>query len=303
LSDLLNYTPTPIQEIFDEVLEKAGVRLRIKREDLNHPYVCGNKWWKLKYNLAEAERNKKTILTFGGAFSNHIFATAAAANELGFKSIGIIRGEKTLPLNPTLAFAERRGMELHYISREEYRKKDEAGFVQILQDRFGDFYRIPEGGTNQLAIKGCEEFAKMHLTADFDYLFLPVGTGGTVAGIITGLRNTKKIIGISVLKNGEFLKNEVGNLLKDYSGNEFQNWSINTDYHYGGYAKSPPELKTFIQNFEHKHSIPIEHVYSAKMFGGIFDLVKKGLFPKGISILAVHTGGLQGKLSPTEITR
>jgi len=151
---MLQYQETPIQEIHDAAVETAGLRLLIKREDLNHPFVSGNKWWKLKYNLMEAaEKNFRTLLTYGGAYSNHIFATAAAASELGFKSIGIIRGEEVLPLNPTLAFARSQGMELHYISREAYRVKH----IDCLE-KFDNFYFIPEGGSNGLAVKGICEF-------------------------------------------------------------------------------------------------------------------------------------------------
>lgn len=286
---MLRYTPTPTVEITDPIVEKAGVRLLIKREDLNHPLISGNKWWKLKHNLAEAQtQNKKTLLTFGGAYSNHIYATAAAAAELGFKSIGIIRGEETLPLNSTLSFAKKQGMSLHYVSRGLYRTKTSSQFMDALKQQFGDFYLIPEGGTNVLAVKGATEFAQT-LNTDFDYVCCPVGTGGTLAGLIEGLPE-KKVIGFPVLKGGEFLVNDI-RALTSVKGN----WNVVSDYHFGGYAKTNSALEQFIRTFEANHAIPLDQVYTGKMMAGIYDLVQKGHFVKGNTILAIHTGGLQGK--------
>lgn len=294
---MLSYTPTPIQEIFDAALENAGVRLLVKREDLNHPYVSGNKWWKLKYNLQQAKmENRQTILTFGGAYSNHIVAVSAAAKELGFKSIGIIRGEKHTTLNATLAFAEKNNMLLHYVSRDDYRKKTSNKFLEDLHNRFGEFFLIPEGGTNALAVNGCHEFGNVLSEYDFQHLLLPVGTGGTMAGIVSGLPTNKNIIGISVLKGGAFLQAEVTNLMEKAHHSPVATWAINTGYHFGGYAKSTAQLLAFIVDFEKRHHIPVEHCYTGKMFAAIFDLVKRGNFSRGDSILAVHTGGLQGKL-------
>ncbi len=177
---MIKHDKTEIIELKSQIFEQFEVKLLLKREDLNHPFVSGNKWWKLKYNLEDVlKTGQTTLLTFGGAYSNHIYATAAAAHELGLNSIGVIRGEETLPLNPTLAFVKTKGMKLHYVSREAYRNKTEQAFIKQLHDQFGDFYLIPEGGTNELAVKGCAEFGK-RLTdeVDFDYLCLPIGTGG-----------------------------------------------------------------------------------------------------------------------------
>jgi 1-aminocyclopropane-1-carboxylate deaminase len=290
---MLRYSPTPIQEILDSILDKAGVRLLIKREDLNHPLVSGNKWWKLKYNLQEAKRlNKKTLLTFGGAYSNHIFATAVAANELGFNSIGIIRGEETLPLNHTLSFAKSNGMSLICISREQYRQKTEPEFLQSLQKQFGDFYLIPEGGTNELAVASVTEFAQTLKAIEFNYLCCSVGTGGTLAGLITGVSPDKNVLGFSSLKGGEFLKAGVHQWLKDERKN---NWDINTHYHFGGYGKQTESLNQFMNDFRNKFQIQLDPVYTAKMMAGIFDLIEKEYFKPGSVILALHTGGLQGK--------
>ncbi len=289
---MINYHKTQTQELESQIFEQSGVRLLIKREDQNHPFVSGNKWWKLKYNLEEALKSgHTTLLTFGGAFSNHIYATAAAAHELGLKSIGIIRGEETLPLNPTLSFAKARGMQLHYVSREAYRRKTEVSFIQQLHVQFGEFYMIPEGGTNDLAVKGCAEFAKQLITeVDFDYLCLPVGTGGTIAGMIEGLDESKKIIGFPVLKGATFLEDEI----RRYTPKK--NWQLIYDYHFGGYAKVTKELIEFMDEFEKQFNIPLDPIYTAKMMFGIMDLVKKKFFKTGTTVLVIHTGGLQGRI-------
>ena len=294
----LSYYPTPLKEIQSRLLKESDVKLLIKCEYQNHPFTSGNKWWKLKYNLDAAARLKHhTLLTFGGAYSNHIYATAAAAKELGLKSNGIIRGEEVQPLNHTLAFAESCGMKLHYISREDYRLKAEESFIQKLHDQFGDFYLIPEGGTNELAVKGVAEFAsKLMKEVDFDYLCLPVGTGGTMAGIVHGMNGKKNVLGFSSLKGGGFLNDEV----KRWTGNSFDNWIIVVDYHFGGYAKTTDQLINFMNEFESHHQLPLDHVYTAKMMFGIFDLVQKGFFKKGSTILALHTGGLQERNSMSE---
>jgi 1-aminocyclopropane-1-carboxylate deaminase len=296
LANLLKYAETPVLEVKWNVAERAGVRLLTKREDLNHQLISGNKWWKLKYNVKEAVLQKKdTLLTFGGAFSNHIYATAAAAHELGLKSIGVIRGEETLPLNPTLSFAKSHGMKLHYVSREEYKEKEDGYFIAGLQKLFGNFYLIPEGGTNEFAVKGCEELgAKLFREISFDYLCLPVGTGGTMAGIISGLQGQKEIIGISVLKNGEFLKDKIQKLLQENSCSDFTNWQLLTSYHHGGYAKATKELRDFIGEMKNENDLPLDHVYTGKLFWALKEEIKKGFFSRGSTILALHTGGMQG---------
>ncbi len=291
----LFYTETPVQEIKTDVLERASVRLLIKREDLNHPFVSGNKWWKLKYNLEEAIRLKHdALLTFGGAYSNHIFATAAAAFEMDMKSIGIIRGEETLPLNRTLTFAKEKVMRLHYVSRQEYRRQAEDDFTENLRKRFGDFYSIPEGGTNALAVKGCEEFAKKILIEiEFNYLCLPVGTGGTIAGIVAGLGGEKEVIGISILKKGEFLNDAINALLKKIYSTSYRNWFLLTSYDHGGYAKVTKELSAFIDEMLETHNLPLDTVYTGKLLWAVMEEVKRGRFRRGSTVLVVHTGGLQ----------
>ncbi|HTE33159.1 MAG TPA: pyridoxal-phosphate dependent enzyme [Chryseolinea sp.] len=283
----LSYTETPIIPIHSTLLESAKVRLFVKREDLNHETVSGNKWWKLKNNLQEALRLKfDRILTYGGAFSNHIYASAAATHELGIQSVGIIRGEPVSPLNPILHFASGHGMKLHYLSRADYRKKEDAAEVDKLVSLVGSFYLMPEGGTNELAITGVEEFASQ-LPKDFDFICCPVGTGGTLTGLVRGLRGQSKALGFTVLKGGESWIDEVNALRPGYS-----NWALINDYHFGGYAKTSSVLSDFMDQFTTTHHVPLEHVYSGKMFYGIFDLLQKGFFRPGCSILALHTGGI-----------
>jgi len=291
---MLKYFDTPVIEILSRQAKTAGVKILVKREDLNHPLVSGNKWWKLKYNLEEARKlGNQTLLTFGGAYSNHIYATAAAAKEQNFKSIGIIRGEEILPLNPILAFARGSGMTLQFISRKDYRNKNDIAFIESLRQNLGEFYLIPEGGSNSLALKGGEEFAREKLsTIGFDYLCLPVGTGATMAGIIVGLNGKKKVMGFSVLKNGNFLIDETRKFLLAYSEREYANWSIQVDYHFGGYAKQTPKLFQVIEQMKNQHNLPLDAIYSGKMVAGVFDLVEKNYFPKGSTILVLHTGGL-----------
>ncbi|MBT28311.1 MAG: 1-aminocyclopropane-1-carboxylate deaminase [Thalassobius sp.] len=289
----LSINKTSLEKISSPLLDEKKLTLYVKRDDLIHPTVSGNKWRKLKYNLQEAQKQKHdTLLTFGGAYSNHIYALAAAGKLFGFKTIGIIRGEKTLPLNPVLEFAQKSGMRLYYISRTAYRDKYNPELIGEFKERFGKFYLVPEGGTNMLAVQGCEEIVE-EIDIDFDYICCASGTGGTISGIITGLNGKHKALGFSALKGGEFLKDDVGNLVKGYCGKDFDNWDIITDYHFGGYAKSKPELLEFMKQFEKAHKIPLEFIYTGKMLYGLFDLIKKDYFKEGQTIIAVHTGGVR----------
>lgn len=284
----------PLQKLEARLLEERGVELWIKREDLLHPHISGNKWRKLKYNLQEAKQQEYyTLLTFGGAYSNHIAATAAAGREYGFKTIGIIRGEEHLPLNATLSFASSCGMELHYISRDKYRLKTDATFLKELREKFGKVYILPEGGTNPLAVKGCAEIVR-DISISYSHICCSMGTGGTLAGIVAGLAGEHQAIGFPALKGGEFLQEEVEELVQTYNGQHYSNWQLITDYHFGGYAKVKPELLAFMERFKQQHHIQLEPIYTGKMMYGLFDLIQKGDFPQGSCVVAVHTGGLQG---------
>jgi 1-aminocyclopropane-1-carboxylate deaminase/D-cysteine desulfhydrase-like pyridoxal-dependent ACC family enzyme len=292
-ADFINHS-TPIQKIEDPLIKDSGIKLYVKREDLNHQQISGNKWHKLKYNLIAAKKEGyKTLLTFGGAYSNHIYATAAAGKLFGFKTIGIIRGEEHLPLNPTLAFAVSAGMEIHYVSRKAYRKKNSPQFVDELREKFGRFYLVPEGGTNKLAVKGASEIIS-NVDIDFDYVCCACGTGGTLAGLIKGLNGNKKALGFSVLKGGGFLLNDVEKLVYESTGKRFNNWDINLDFHFGGYAKINSELISFIKRFQTITSIPIEPIYTGKVLFGVYNLIMCHYFGQDTTILVMHTGGLQG---------
>lgn len=283
----LRYSPTPIQEIKHPELLEASVQLFVKREDLNHPFVSGNKWWKLRYNLHEAQLQRhETLLTFGGAYSNHVYAVAAAAKELGLKSIGVIRGEECLPLNTRLKSAATNGMELHYVSRLAYRSKNNDTFLAELIEQYGRFYLIPEGGSNEFGVKGVEELGKL-LPWDFDYFCCPVGTGASLAGLIRASMGKTILLGFAVMKGGESWKEEVNKY-----GPVHSNWDLLYEYHFGGYAKSNSILENFINDFQECCGIPLDPVYSAKMFFGIFDLVRKKKFKKNSRIMAIHTGGI-----------
>ncbi len=266
----------------------------IKREDLIHPAISGNKWYKLKYNIQRAnDDGSDTLLTFGGAYSNHIYAVAAAGRIFGFKTIGMIRGEEHLPLNPTLSFAVNNGMEIHYVKRSDYRRKTEVEFLNKIRDQFGDAYIIPEGGTNELAIKGAAEILE-NINLDYDLITVPCGTGGTIAGITSAMAEGKRALGFAVLKGGAFLKDNVHHLLESIGKSEKNNWDINLEYHFGGYAKINRELIEFIEEFESLNGIPLDPVYTGKMFYGLKDLLIKKVLSSEDKILAVHTGGLQG---------
>ncbi|HMN16966.1 MAG TPA: pyridoxal-phosphate dependent enzyme [Ignavibacteriaceae bacterium] len=285
---------TPLVEIFEDLFTKKQIRVFVKREDLTDQYISGNKWYKLKYNLIEAEKlGFRTLLTFGGAFSNHIHAAAAAGKIFGFKTIGVIRGEEHLPLNPTLSFAYENGMYLEYIDRASYRKKYDQELIQKLKDKYGDFYLIPEGGSNHLAVKGCAEIISS-INITFDYICSACGTGGTLAGLILGLNKNAFALGFSVLKGGEFLNQNISSFLKYFDADDFKNWKIILDFHFGGYAKVTKELIEFCSSFSDQHNFIIEPIYTGKMFYGLFDLIKRDYFPTNSSIIAIHTGGLQG---------
>jgi 1-aminocyclopropane-1-carboxylate deaminase len=292
---MLKYLDTPILEIRSNESENQRIKILVKREDLNSPHAAGNKWWKLKYNLEEAKKTgHKTILTFGGAFSNHLYATAATAREAELKSIGIVRGEEILPLNTTLSFAQSCGMKLHFVSRAQYSDKASELFINGLKEKFGEFYLIPEGGSNSLAVKGCAEFAtEKLLSVDFDFLALPVGTGGTMAGIITGFEGKRNVVGFSVLKNGNFLNEKVRELQFAFSKKAYKNWSIETDFHFGGYAKQTRDLNQFIAEIKQNFGLPLDPVYTGKMAYGVFEMIKRNQFPEGSTILILHTGGLR----------
>lgn len=267
-----------------------GIEVYVKREDVLHTEISGNKFRKLKFNLEEAKRLGYTkLLTFGGAYSNHIAAVAAAGKVFGFETIGVIRGEELEAKyleNPTLKKASENGMQFEFVTRTQYRDKNNVAFLDQLNNKFGAFYLIPEGGTNELAVKGCEEI----LTDNdeiFDFICCAVGTGGTISGIINSLKPHQKAIGFPALK-GDFLQEDI----KKYAKNS--QWNLVTNYHFGGYAKINDELKQFMKQFFKKYLISLDPIYTSKTFFGVISLISKGYFKPDSKILLIHTGGLQG---------
>jgi 1-aminocyclopropane-1-carboxylate deaminase len=282
--------PSPLVELRDDRVRRRGVRLLLKRDDLIHPELPGNKWRKLKYNLAAArEQGHTTLLTFGGAYSNHVRATAAAGHYFGFDTIGVIRGEEHRPLNPALEYAVSRGMLLTYLDRSTYRHKHAGEVVDRLRREFGEFYLLPEGGSNAAAVRGCAELPA-ELTEPYDVICVPVGTGGTLAGIAAGLGPGSRAIGFSVLKGGEFLAAEVERLQRAAFGSVSANWQIEYGFHFGGYAKRTPTLDTFIADWADRHGTALDRIYVAKMMYGIVALTEAGSFPPGTTVVAVVTG-------------
>jgi len=283
---------SPLQLINDPILAKYKVNLYIKRDDLIHPDITGNKWRKLKYNLIEARKTGfDTLLTFGGAFSNHICATAVAGKIFDFKTIGIIRGHELTPMsNNSLMYAKLNGMDLIFLPRLDYSFKD-----KITREYRKDHYVLPEGGTNELAVKGVIEMVdEIYAQINPDYICCAVGTGGTFAGVINGLRGNTKALGVLVLKDSRSLvKNAITKLIstpREFELNE-------TDYHFGNYAKTTPELITFIKEFEQRNpTIQLEQVYTGKMMYGIYDMIQQGKFKENTNIVVVHTGGMQGRM-------
>ncbi|MFE0193014.1 1-aminocyclopropane-1-carboxylate deaminase/D-cysteine desulfhydrase [Streptomyces sp. NPDC058989] len=286
--------PSPLQEIEDEPFARRGVRLLLKRDDLIHPDLPGNKWRKLAPNLrAAAAAGERALLTFGGAYSNHLRATAAAGRLLGFATIGVVRGDELAgaPLNWSLARCAADGMRLHFVDRAAYRRKAEADVLDALHDRFGAFRVIPEGGSNALAAQGCAELGR-ELRGAADTVAVACGTGGTLAGLAAGLAPGQRALGVPVLKGGtpHFLQETVEELQRAAFGAPRGDWRLETRFHCGGYARSTPRLDAFADAFAARHGLPLERVYVAKLLYGLTTLAEEGAFPRGSTVAAVVTG-------------
>lgn len=291
-----------LQRVDYPVLEQAGVTLDILRLDGIHPLVGGNKWFKLRLNLSAAvDAGHDTLLSFGGAYSNHIRSLAAAARLAGLRSIGVIRGELTDPLNPVLGFAQAQGMQLVPVTRGDYRRRQDPDFIASLRNRFDDFYLIPEGGSNEPGIRGCEDIVDLLLAEcratepDCGNQSLTValacGTGATLAGMVRRrqrLRLPWQFLGIAVLRDRGFLDDAVAT----WTGGPSQAWQVNRDYHFGGYARGQAALYEFIKDFVESSGIPLEPVYTGKLLFGICDLAARGSYPPGSRIIGLHTGGI-----------
>lgn len=272
------------------------------RLDLLHPQISGNKWFKLRLNLQAArERGYDTVLSFGGVYSNHLHALAAAGKMQGFKTIGVVRGEPVVPINATLTFAREHGMELYHVTRADYRNKSDPAFLASLQERFGEFFLIPEGGANIAGVQGCADIAGLlHWSAPAAatssrserVVALACGTGTTLAGLLLGRKVDYRILGVSALK-GDFLENDVRKALQNCGVADPGNWRITEEWHGGGFARFSPELLDFIQDFRRRTGIPLEPVYTGKLLLGLYRMMERGEFPRGTEIIAIHTGGLQ----------
>jgi 1-aminocyclopropane-1-carboxylate deaminase len=279
--------PSPLVDLRDERLTPHGVHLQLKRDDLINPEIPGNKWRKLKYNLQAARDQGCTrLLTFGGAFSNHIRATAAAGHYFGFETVGVIRGEEHEPLNDCLAYAVERGMTLTYMDRATYRRKTEPEVLAELEREYGSCYILPEGGSNGFAVRGTAELVD-EITTDFDVICCATGTGGTLAGIAAGLSGRQRALGFAVLKGGEYLEDEVRRLQQEAYGTATTNWSVEVSFHFGGYAKRTAALDSFIADFNKRHGVELDWVYEAKMLYGLFARIEAGVFARGTRIIAV----------------
>ncbi|GAA0618448.1 pyridoxal-phosphate dependent enzyme [Kutzneria viridogrisea] len=281
---------SPLNLVHDERLARLGVTLHLKRDDLIHPELTGNKWRKLKHNLTAArEQGHTALLTFGGAYSNHIRATAAAGHHYGFRTVGVIRGEQHLPLNESLARATAHGMTLTYLDRRTYRRKTDPGLVADLLARFGPAYMLPEGGSNALAVRGTAELPA-EIDQDFDLICCACGTGGTLAGIAGALRPGQRALGFSALRGGQFLAGEVARLQLAEFGRVGDNWAVQCEFHFGGYARTKPELVEFAADFGARHGVRLDLVYVAKMLYGIYAMAGRGEIAPGTRVVAVITG-------------
>lgn len=281
--------PSIISKLDSPFLQAHEIELSLKRDDLIHAAVSGNKWRKLKYNLLEAQKKGiKQLITFGGAYSNHIAATASAGNLLGIKTIGVIRGEEGFE-NETLLLAQKNGMKLHFVSRTDYRQKNELDFRAELISRFGDSLIVPEGGANALGVLGCQEILE-EVNEVYDVVACSAGTGTTASGICKRLKKEKLLV-FPALKGGQFILEE---MKAHCTPKQIKQVELQLDYHFGGYAKTKPELIEFYFQFLKDFNIELDLVYTSKMMYGLYDLIQKQYFPRGTKILAIHTGGVQG---------
>ncbi|MDX1353465.1 MAG: pyridoxal-phosphate dependent enzyme [Thiomicrorhabdus sp.] len=309
---------TPLTRLYSSLFIQHDVQVWVKRDDQNHPLIQGNKWHKLKNNLMAAQAQGKTsLVTFGGAYSNHIAATAAAAQLYGLQAMGIIRGDE-LEFQPekwshTLKTAQQHGMQLQFASRQTYRQKNHPSYLQTLQNQYPHAYILPEGGSNELAIMGFKELMQdiNRQYPEWTHLFCPVGTGGTFTGLtlfsqegINPKHNSlKKVVGVAVLKQGHYLLEQIENWLSQMQNQaqapqikkELTQWKLLTEYHDGGYGKKSQTGIDFQNEFEKEFAILLDPIYTSKAFYAFYDQLKQGLIPKGSKIILMHTGGLQGR--------
>ncbi|WP_199610742.1 1-aminocyclopropane-1-carboxylate deaminase/D-cysteine desulfhydrase [Flocculibacter collagenilyticus] len=293
--------PSPLIKINHKLFTLKNIELWVKRDDLIHPLISGNKWRKLLLNLEQVHQkhkeSKQGIVSFGGPFSNHIHALAAAGQQLKIPTIGLIRGPELDLNNPTLKLAQQHGMQLKALTRTEYRQRNNADYLAQLSQTYPNWLIVPEGGSNDLAVQGVAKLVD-EIDMNFDVICTPVGSGGTLAGLASALTSHQAALGICVLKGAQYLEQTVHDLLLHNTHCDKQHihpqWSINHEFHFGGYAKITPALVDFCSEFYQQFDIPIEPIYSGKMFYGLFKLIEQDYFAPNSKIVAVHTGGLQG---------
>lgn len=294
--------PSPLQKVSWNIAHEKGIELWLKRDDLIHPEISGNKWRKLVYNVQHLkESGYKGLVTFGGAFSNHIAATAHAGKLNGIETIGIIRGEEADFQNPTLNQAQNNGMILKPISRTQYANKTNQDYLNLLQQDFPEYLIIPEGGANLNGVLGCMEILK-EVAQDIGVVVCPIGTSTTFSGLVASAGQARKIIGFPALKGGDYLRSDVNNFLDELQQLDecppnlapSSNWHFQTEYHFGGFAKMKEPLVRFMNDFWQETQIPLDPIYTAKMMFGLKEMIQNNEFEKGTRILAIHTGGLQG---------
>lgn len=295
LNQPIDLTKAVVQPINDELLYEKNVPIDILRLDRIHPVISGNKWFKLKYHLQEAlQQNKKGILTFGGAYSNHLVATALACQQANLASIGIIRGEAPAIPSATLQEVQEYGMQLEFISREAY--SDEAAITPALQEKYPDYFIVPQGGQSHFGVLGAAEILQLAPIESYSHICCATGTGTMLAGLVHAALPHQQVIGICSLKMPDGENNTLNTFVKPYSAN-LKKYTIFYDYHFGGYARKTDELISFMNSIYQKHELPTDFVYTGKLLFGILHLVKNDHFQPGSRILMVHSGGLQGNRS------
>lgn len=300
--DLLSVAcKVPVQRVEHKVFTDAGIDVVVRRDDLIDPQLSGNKFYKLFFNLRAAREQEFTrLLSFGGAYSNHLHALAAAGHRYGFNTLGVVRGERPAQLSPTLGDAEAWGMQLVFISRADYQHKSEPELLAELQSRYGGFYLIPEGGANLAGARGMQLLGhalEQQLKGDYTAVCMACGTGTSVAGLAAGIDSTKLALGFSVLKGEGGLGDVISTTYRQLCASDTTaNWRLISGFHAGGYGKKHPEYLTqFWQGFERTSGIPLDPVYTLKLFWGIDSLARQGYWPPGSRIVAIHSGGLQGR--------
>jgi len=285
--------PSPLEKVQHPLFSSKNIEVFIKRDDLIHLVVSGNKWRKLKYNFeAFSSSGKSGIITLGGAYSNHLVASAEACWQRDIPLVAIVRGEEAS--NPSLDFCRSKGMKPHFISRDEYRHIRSNGLPANLIEIYGDLHFIPEGGSNVEGIRGCQEILS-EVEEHFDLVFCPIGSGTTLSGLISGPKRAE-IVGVSSLKGG-FMEKEIEQMLSKYNLAQVNPWSVLNDFHFGGFAKVTQDLVDFTRNFKQAAGIQLDYIYTAKMVFGMFEMLRKGGIPQGSKLLLIHTGGLQGNAS------